>query len=275
MAFDNCSVNRQRSPHRVGQERGGWDCSYKQFALKSLVILELCADADDHGLDNKHCGVGIMQSRASYRVVGGLVCMAATAGVAAASPGIAPPPAGPPLAPRSHGFMLYLSQPVGGGAGAALHPKFGFRLEQVRMMGNSGAPDAGDPLQHRALVGWQMDGLRGMQASAGKVELGGRMTYDVAHGVFAAQLPKTTNAAASRQSTISHTEAATESKPFSPHLFEPAVGSRDPFRQSVESTSMVHDIAAAAIGSFKLTRPVATQQRVGMGERPASMRGPN
>jgi hypothetical protein len=253
----------------------GWECSYKQIAPKSLVIPELCADAEPHGLDNKHDGVGIMQSRAAYRAVGGLVCIAATAGVAAATPEIAAPPAGPALAPRTHGFMLYLSQPVGGGAGASLHPKFGFRIEQVRMMGNSGAPDAGDPLQHRALIGWQMDGLRGMHPSGGKVELGGRMTYDVTHGVFAAQLPKSSNTAASRQSTIAHTEAATESKPFSPHLFEPGNGLRDPFRQSVESESMVHDIAAAAIGSFKLARPVATQQRVGMGERPASMRGPN
>jgi hypothetical protein len=216
-----------------------------------------------------------MEVRAANRIAAGLVCIAATAGVAAATPGIAAPPEGPPLAPRSHGFMLYLSQPVGGGAGAALHPKFGFRIEQVRMMGNSGAPDAGDPLQHRALIGWQVDGLRGMHVSDGKVDLGGRMTYDVAHGVFAAQLPKTSTAAASRPSTVGRTEVSTESKPFSSHLFEPGNEMRDPFRQSVESASMVHDIAAAAIGSFKLSRPVAAQQRVGTAERPVSMRGPN
>jgi hypothetical protein len=216
-----------------------------------------------------------MPARTANRIAGGLVSIAATAGVAAAAPGIVAPPAGPALAPRTHGFMLYLSQPVGGGSGAAMRPKFGFRIEQVRMMGNSGAPDAGDPVQHRALVGWQMDGLRGLHDSDGKVELGGRMTYDVSHGVFAAQLPKTSNTVAARQSTISHTEAATEAKPFSPRLFEPGNGMHDPFRQSVESASMVHDMAAAAISSFKLTRPVATQQRVGMGERPVSMRGPN
>src|SRR6202012_4728732 len=102
--------------------------SYKQFVPKSLVILELCADADYHGLNNKHDGVELMSVRAANRVAGGLVCIAATAGVAAAAPpGFGPPPAGPALAPRSHGFMLYLSQPVGGNAGAALHPKFGFR----------------------------------------------------------------------------------------------------------------------------------------------------
>ena len=152
-----------------------------------------------------------------------------------------------------------------------LHPKFGFRLEQVRMGGNSGAPEGGDPFQHRALVGWQMEGLHGIHASDMKVELGGRMTYDVTHGGFAAQLAKPAAGAGSRPSAINRNDAYTEAKPFSPRLFEPGFGTHDPFRQSNESASMVHDIAAAAIGTFKLTRPVQTQQRV-MGERPASMR---
>ena len=211
-----------------------------------------------------------MQLRAASRVTGGFVCIAATAGVAAATPGIAAPPAGPALAPRSHGFMLYLSQPLGGGGGT-LHPKFGFRIEQVRMMGASGAPDGGDPFQHRALVGWQMEGLHGIHASDMKVELGGRMTYDVTHGGFAAQLAKPAAGAGSRPSAINRNDAYTEAKPFSPRLFEPSLGTHDPFRQGNESASMVHDIAAAAIGTFKLTRPVQAQQRV-MGERPASMR---
>jgi hypothetical protein len=213
-----------------------------------------------------------MQLRAASRVASGIVCIAASAGVAAATPGIAPPPAGPALAPRSHGFMLYLSQPIGGGAGGdMLHPKFGFRLEQVRMGGNSGAPEGGDPFQHRALVGWQMEGLHGIHASDMKVELGGRMTYDVTHGGFAAQLGRSAPAAGSRPSTMSRTDASTEAKPFSPHLFEPGLGMHDPYRQSNESASMVHDIAAAAIGTLKLTRPAPTQQHV-MGERPVSMR---
>jgi hypothetical protein len=215
-----------------------------------------------------------MQSRAAIRLAGGLVSIAATAGVAATPPGIAAPPAGPPLAPRSHGFMLYLSQPIGGG-GSALRPKFGFRIDQVRMTGNSGAPDAGDPLQHRALVGWQMDGLRGIHASDMKVEFGGRMTYDVTHGAFAAQLPKTSTVSSSRQSALNRADSYPESRPFSPHLFEPSAAARDPFRQGVESSSMVHDITAAAIGTFKLTRPVPAQQRVGLSGRPMSMREAN
>lgn len=216
-----------------------------------------------------------MQSRAAIRLAGGLVCIAATAGVAAAPPGIAAPPAGPPLAPRRHGFMLYLSQPIGGGGGAAMHPKFGFRIDQVRMTGNSGAPDAGDPLQHRALVGWQMDGLRGIHASDMKVEFGGRMTYDVTHGAFAAQLPKTSTVSSSHPAALSRADSFAESRPFGPHLFEPSPGARDSFRQGAESASMVHDIAAAAIGTFKLTRPAPAQQRVGPGVRPLSMREAN
>ena len=215
-----------------------------------------------------------MQSGAGIRLAGGLVSIAATAGVAAAPSGIAVPPAGPPLAPRSHGFMLYLSQPIGGGGGA-LRPKFGFRIDQVRMTGNSGAPDAGDPLQHRALVGWQMDGLRGIHASDMKVELGGRVTYDVTRGAFAAQLPKTSTVSSSRPSAFSRADSYPESRPFAPHLFEPSAGARDPFRQSTESSSMVHDITAAAIGTFKLTRAAPAQQRMGLSERPMSMREAN
>jgi hypothetical protein len=208
-----------------------------------------------------------MQLRAARRVSGGLVCIAASAGVAAASAAIAAPPEGPALAPRTHGFMLYLSQPIGAGGSGSLHPKFGFRVEQVRMMGNSGAPDGGDPVQHRALVGWQMEGLRGIHASDMKVELGGRMTYDVTRGAFAAQLAKPSTVAAARPA---------ESKPFSAHLFEPSYGAREPFRPSSEpSSSMAHDIAAAAIGTLKLAHPVQAQQRVGLNERPTSMREAN
>ncbi len=100
-----------------------------------------------------------------------------------------------------------------------------------------------------------MEGLHGMNLSGMKVELGGRVTYDVTHGVFATQFPKAPATSASRPSTISHPDASTESKPFSTHLFESGPGTRDSFRQSTESASMVHDIAAAAMGTFKLVPP--------------------
>ena len=129
-----------------------------------------------------------MWRQAGLPITGGLLCLLAATPVNAAHPASFAPPAGPPLAPRTHGFMLYLSQPMGGGSGgAALQPKFGFRIDQVRMMGNSGAPDAGDPIQRRALIGWQFNCRSGMQPADMRLELGGRVSYDVTHGGFAIQ----------------------------------------------------------------------------------------
>src|SRR5947209_9479464 len=146
-----------------------------------------------------------MQRRMGFRLTCGAAFIAAMAGVAVAPAALAGPPTGPTAAPRTHGFMLYLSQPIGGGGGS-MHPKFGFRIEQIRMAGNSGAPDAGDPMQHRALVGWQMDGFHGIHASEMKVELGGRMTYDVTHGAFG--MSRASGASGSRPAAIKRTDAA-------------------------------------------------------------------
>ncbi len=123
----------------------------------------------------------VMLPRHGFRVTGGLICLAALAVANAGPSGRAvAPPSGPPLAPRAHGFTLYLSRSVGGGAAGGM--QFGLRLEQVRMLGNSGAPDAGDPMQHRALLGWQMGG--GGHSSDMHLELGGRMAYDLKQGRF-------------------------------------------------------------------------------------------
>jgi hypothetical protein len=212
-----------------------------------------------------------MQRRTGFRLTGGVVFIAAMAAAAVAPAALAGPPSGPTPAPRTHGFMLYLSQPIGGGG--SMRPKFGFRIEQIRMAGNSGAPDAGDPMQHRALVGWQMDGFHGIHASDMKVELGSHMTYDVTHGAFG--MSRTFAASGSRPAAINRTETATASRPFSPRLFEAGPPAREPFRQSNESASIARDIAAAAIGTFKLARPAPTPQRIGAVQRPSSMRESN
>lgn len=214
-----------------------------------------------------------MQRRTGFRITGGVAFIAAMAGAAVAPAAMAAPPTGPTPSPRTHGFMLYLSQPIGGGGSSdSMRPKFGFRIEQIHMAGNSGAPDAGDPMQHRALVGWQMDGFRGIRASDMKIELGSHMTYDVTHGAFG--MSRTSGASGSRPAVVtSRTEAATTSKPFSPRLFEPSPAAREPFRQTNESVSMAHEIAAAAIG--RLARPAVTPQRTGAVPRPSSMRETN
>jgi hypothetical protein len=169
--------------------------------------------------------------------------------------------------------MLYLSQPIGGGG--SMRPKFGFRIEQIRMGGNSGAPDAGDPMQHRALVGWQMEGLHGIHTPDMKVELGGRMTYDVTHGGFGMQWSRSSAATGSRAMASSRIDRGMQSKSFAPHLFEPAPAAREPFRPTNESASMIHEITAAAIGTLRLTHPAPVQQRIGGVSRPSSMRERN
>ena len=130
-----------------------------------------------------------MGRRALFRIAGALVGITcATVGTAAPA-GIVPPRAAPTSAPRSHGFMLYFSQPLGGGGGV-MRPMFGLRIEQVRMTGNTGAPDGGDPLQHHALIGWQVEGRRDMRVSDMRVEFGSHLTYDVTRGVFGPQVSR-------------------------------------------------------------------------------------
>jgi hypothetical protein len=148
-----------------------------------------------------------------------MLCMAVVASAAAAPRGSTPPSSGPPLAPRTHGFMLYFSQPLGGGGGL-LRPKLGFRIEQVRLTGNSGAPDAGDPMQHHALVGWQLDGLRNLHASDMKLELGSRMSYDITHAAFKPLVGKSTLAALAQPAALNHANTASGPRPFAPHELE-------------------------------------------------------
>jgi hypothetical protein len=144
--------------------------------------------------------------------------------------------------------MLYLSKPLGGGTGgAALQPHFGFRIDQVRMTGNSGAPDAGDPVQRRALIGWQFNGLSGERASGMRLELGGRVTYDMSHGGFQVQ---------------SRRPGAGPSRPVAKSFELRGLQFRNP--------DPLHDVAAAAIATFKSARNNPVQQRSRPSERQAS-----
>lgn len=193
---------------------------------------------------------------AGLRVGGGLFCFIAAVAVAH-GPAVAP--SGPTLAPRTHGFMLYLSQPLGGGGGA-LKPKFGLRFEQVRMAGNTGAPDAGDPMQHRALIGWQMDGLHDMRAANMHVELGSHMTYDVKHGGFAFQSPKAAPLAV-RQASYGQLGPAgniAESRSYetrTPGAAGRGLPAREAFalgEMRAAGPSLFRDITAAAAATFKV-----------------------
>jgi len=196
-----------------------------------------------------------MWRQAGFRAAGTLICFGA---VAAAAHGPAVPPTGPTLAPRTHGFMLYLSQPLGGGGGAA-KPKFGLRFEQVRMTGNTGAPDGGDPMQHRALIGWQMDSLRDLRVANMRLELGSHMTYDLRHGGFAFQSSKAPPTLARPAGLV---QAGPKTNlPDSRSFFgaRATTGSRgSPAHESLAlgetreaSPSLLRDVTTAAVATFK------------------------
>lgn len=221
-----------------------------------------------------------MWPRAALAVSGGLLCLTAATAALGAHPGPAPLPAGPALAPRAHGFMLYLSKPLGGGTGAAaLQPKFGFRIDQVRMMGNSGAPDAGDPMQRRTLIGWQFNGRSGLHPSDMRLELGGRVSYDVTHGGFVIQSGHS-GASQARTLGVATTPGHPPALSGEPNAFAlrgPGVpvrgdGARpftgELFREGSGSTSLLHDVASAAIATFKSSRSLSPQQRSRPRERP-------
>ena len=229
-----------------------------------------------------------MWRQAGFPITGGLLCLLAATPVNAAHPASFAPPAGPPAAPRTHGFMLYLSKPMGGGSGgAALQPKFGFRLDEVRMTGNSGAPEAGDPVQRRALIGWQFNGRSGERASDMRLEFGGRVTYDMTHGGIQLQSSRP-GASPSRSVAVaaatSHpTTASSESKSFElqglqfrspvPHAADDSARpfTRDLFHEASASSSVLHDVAAAAIATFKSSHNPPVQQRSRPSERLYSM----
>jgi hypothetical protein len=207
-----------------------------------------------------------MRRPAAFPIMGGLLCLAA-ASAASAGSGAAPPPAGAPLAPRSHEIMLSFSQSMGGGGGAALRPKFGFHVDQIRMtsqvrMDNPASPDAADPMERRSLVGWQIDGRSGMHASDMKLDLGGRLTYNVTRGGFSLPSGRSSVPASSgHPATVagSGSSAANESEQKSFEL------------HALPSSSVLHEVAAAAIASFKSSRITSIQQRSRLSDRPSSL----
>src|SRR5579871_435479 len=89
-------------------------------------------------------------------------------------------PPGPPLAPRAPQLMLYISRPIGGGAGGlALTPTFGLRLSQIRQAPNLGDPEAGAAFQHRELLDWAIRGRSDVQLALGR-----RVTWDFTRQAF-------------------------------------------------------------------------------------------
>jgi hypothetical protein len=217
--------------------------------------------------------------RMALHLASGAICLVATAAATAANS--LPLPQGPALPPRKPGFMLYFSTPMGGGSPAALRPKFGFRLEQVRMTGNNGAPDAPDPMQHRGLIGWQMDGHRDMHFSDMRLELGNHVTFDMAHRSFglssrSASMTLGPRAIASPAASMAGAvKGGAEPRSFESRLASnqaggfAARGGSGGFR---DSAALLHEVAATAVATFKSRINTPAQQRpFAANHRPQSM----
>ena len=65
-----------------------------------------------------------------------------------------------------------------------MRPHFGLKVQQVRQANNSGDPESGDPMQHRELINWQVDGRSNVRLSDMRVKLGNKLTYDVSSHRF-------------------------------------------------------------------------------------------
>jgi hypothetical protein len=116
---------------------------------------------------------------AAFGVTSGLFWIAVSVAVDAAPRGSF---FAPGSAPHSPEVMLYFSHSIGGGAGAgggSMRPTFGLRVQQVHQAANSGDPEAGDSMQRRELVNWQMEAHSDLHISDLRVKLGNRVTYDV------------------------------------------------------------------------------------------------
>jgi len=209
----------------------------------------------------------------ALHLAGAIIALIATAAASAATS--APLPQGPALPPRKPGFMLYFSAPLGGASPAALRPKFGFRLEQVRMTGNNGAPDAPDPMQHRGLIGWQVEGgQREMHFSDMRLELGSHVTYDMSHGTLGLTSRTSSMTIGPRpvpSATAASGKAGAQPRSIESH-FAAAQGGFAAHGGGFRESSLLHEVAAAAVASFKSRINNQGQQRpFAASHRPQSM----
>jgi len=184
-----------------------------------------------------------MQLRAAFQLGAGpaFLLIAAVA--------VAAPPIGPVGAPQSPEVMLYMSWPVGGGSRSAFKlPNLSVRLGQARMGGNSGNPSAGDPMQHRELFRMEVFGRQDHQSSVGmRLELGGRVSYDLHRGVFGLRTDGWRRPSAVQAVTSSQDPLGFVQRSMAPHVWE--MGPRKPNTPSdthAHSGAGAHSIAAAA-----------------------------
>ena len=195
---------------------------------------------------------------AALGVTSGLFWIAASVAADAAPRGSF---SAPGLAPRSPEIMLYFSHSIGGGAGAAggggsMRPTFGLRVQQVRQGANTGDPDAGDSMQHRELVNWQMEAHSNLHISDLRVKLGDRLTYDVTNQRFGS--PSTRSAMQIGVPTLRTSPLSpSQSKPMFARTSAPTSVNHDFGRDN----SNIREIAVAAMAALSPARFTSTQRQ--------------
>lgn len=195
---------------------------------------------------------------AALGVTSGLFWIAASIAVDAAPRGAS---FAPGLAPRSPEIMLYFSHSIGGGAGAGggggpMRPTFGLRVQQVRQGANTGDPDAGDSMQHRELVNWQMEAHSNLHISDLRVKLGNRLTYDVTNQRFGS--PSTRSAMQIGVPTFRNSPLnSSQPTPVFARTSAPTSANRDSGRDN----SNIREIAAAAMSALSPARFTSAQRQ--------------
>lgn len=185
----------------------------------------------------------------------GLICMAA------ATSAHAGPRGGffaPGTAPRAPEIMLYFSHSVGAGAGGeSMRPTFGLRVQQVHLASTSGDPQQrGDPMQHRELINWQMEGRSNLHLSNMRVKLGNRLTYDVTAKRFGSP----SSLAAMQLGTPSMRNGTPNVAPSRGFGIATAPAARD--RAASKDNSNLREVAVAAMEALAPTRFTPTERQM-------------
>jgi hypothetical protein len=194
----------------------------------------------------------------AFGVGTGLLWIAAAVAVDAA------PRAGyfaPGVAPRSPEIMLYFNHAIGAGAGGgSMRPTFGLRVQQVRQAANSGDPDAGESMQHRELVNWQMEAHSNLHISDLRVKLGNRVTYDVTHHQFGS--PSSRSAMQIGTPTLRNGSLnPVPSRPLFGRGSVATLSSTPASHDSNRDTSNFREIAVAAMTALSPTRFTSAQRQ--------------